>query len=338
MKPPIYPHDESERLACLKKQFILDTPLDGQLEKITRITKSLFNVPIVAVSLVDSERQWFKSIQGLDVTETSREVSFCGHAILQSEILLVEDALQDERFRDNPLVQGEPHIRFYAGCPISSPDGYKLGTLCIIDRVARHFSLDELAPLVDLASMACENICNSKQSQLQLDLLKELSEAERASKVDCLTRVWNRGAVEHILSHKISTLLCTKDEFSLILFDIDNFKSINDEHGHNAGDKVLQQSVKAALSCLRERDVIGRWGGDEFLILLDTGNQETALAVANRICEKASVSAVTHNEKKISFSLSAGVAFTTHQRNWTIEDVIEKADRALYDAKGQVST
>ena len=112
------------------------------------------DVPIALVSLVDAERQWFKSSQGLDVNETGRDVSFCGHAILSAEPLVVEDALTDERFADNPLVTGEPNVRFYAGVPLCDRDGHKLGTLCVIDRAPRRLTPDQRQLLVELASMA----------------------------------------------------------------------------------------------------------------------------------------------------------------------------------------
>ena len=129
MKAPVKPTNEMSRILDLKDLNILDTPISKQFERITRITKSLYNVPIVAISLVDQERQWFKSIQGLDVCETSREVSFCGHTILQDEIFIINDTLLDQRFNDNPLVTSDPKIRFYAGFPIKSKNGNKIGSL-----------------------------------------------------------------------------------------------------------------------------------------------------------------------------------------------------------------
>ena len=113
----------------------------------------LFGVPIATVSLVDENRQWFKSCFGLNLSETDRRISFCGHAILQNEVLVVEDATKDERFHDNPLVTGEESIRFYAGHPLRSMSGHGLGTLCILDREARMFTDEDRHMLADLAGM-----------------------------------------------------------------------------------------------------------------------------------------------------------------------------------------
>jgi PAS domain S-box-containing protein len=152
LKPGI-PDNELARIAALHGLCILDTPTEERFDRIARIAQQLFNVPIALVSLVDSHRQWFKSRQGLPVSETPRDISFCGHAILGDGIFIVPDALVDARFAGNPLVSGDPKIRFYAGCPLIGKDGQKLGTLCIIDRVARTFTTAELQTLADLARL-----------------------------------------------------------------------------------------------------------------------------------------------------------------------------------------
>jgi PAS domain S-box-containing protein len=148
--PPI-PADEAQRLAALRALKILDTPAEARFDRITRLAQRHFRAPIALVSLVDRERQWFKSRQGLGATETARGISFCGHAILQEGIFCVPDALADPRFADNPLVTGPPHIRFYAGAPLRGPDGARVGTLCVIDDRPRQLSVEDAAVLQDLA-------------------------------------------------------------------------------------------------------------------------------------------------------------------------------------------
>ncbi len=151
MKIPEKPVDESARLQALHRLNLLDTADEERFDRITRQAQYEFQVPIALVSLVDKERQWFKSRRGLDATETPRNVSFCGHAIHGDGPLVVEDALEDLRFADNPLVVNDPKIRFYAGCPIRSPDGYRVGTLCLIDSVPRRFDNDQRRELSLLA-------------------------------------------------------------------------------------------------------------------------------------------------------------------------------------------
>lgn len=131
------PDNEAERLHALCGLNLLDTAPEERFDRITRIAAQFFDVPIVLVSLIDSDRQWFKSRHGLAAEETPRSMAFCAHAIEQDDVLIVEDATLDDRFRNNPLVTGEPFIRFYAGYPIRTSDGVVVGTLCLIDKTPR---------------------------------------------------------------------------------------------------------------------------------------------------------------------------------------------------------
>ena len=150
--PAPIPDDEASRLAALRALAILDTPPEERFDRFTRLAAFLFEVPVALISFVDEDRQWFKSCYGLEACESSRETSFCAHAILAGSLLVVPDALQDVRFSDNPLVTSGPRVRFYAGAPIRSPDGHLVGTLCIIDIRPRDLSQRERDILVDLAA------------------------------------------------------------------------------------------------------------------------------------------------------------------------------------------
>jgi len=174
MQSPPLPPDEAFRLEALRSLCVLDTPQEERFDRITRSAAHLFQVPIALVSLVDSARQWFKSRQGLDAAETSREVSFCAHAILSREIFVVEDTLLDARFMDNPLVTGPPSIRFYAGLPLKGPGNALIGTLCLIDRVPRKFKPADRDALRDMAAWAEREL---SQSALQ-EALRQASEGE----------------------------------------------------------------------------------------------------------------------------------------------------------------
>lgn len=152
MKTPEVPDDEVARLKSLRELRVLDTEAEERFDRITRLAKNHFNVPIALVSIVDANRQWFKSRQGLDAAETSRDISFCGHAILSDQTLVVPDASAHPDFADNPLVSNDPNIRFYAGAPLHAPGGARVGTLCIIDKQPRKLSDQELRVLRDLAN------------------------------------------------------------------------------------------------------------------------------------------------------------------------------------------
>lgn len=146
---PQLPHDE-QRLDALRRLLVLDTPPEERFDKITAFAAQEFDVPIVLVSLVDRQRQWFKSRLGLDAVETPRDISFCGHAVAAATpVFVVADAATDPRFADNPLVTGDPDIRFYAGAPLILPGGHKVGTLCLIAREPRVY--DEVDQAIHLA-------------------------------------------------------------------------------------------------------------------------------------------------------------------------------------------
>ena len=157
MLTPLVPPDENARMEVLRALNILDTPPEERFDRLTRLARRVFNVPISTVTMVDSNRQWFKSCGGVDVRETPREISFCAHAILYDDLLIVENAVKDERFKDNPFVTEHPKIRFYAGCPLVV-NGYRIGTICVIDMKARAFTDEDGQLLRDLAGLAEQEI------------------------------------------------------------------------------------------------------------------------------------------------------------------------------------
>lgn len=156
--------NEAARLAALYELLILDTPPEERFDKIAQFAADEFDMPIVLITLLDAERQWFKARVGTQVCETGRDISFCSHAILRDDIMVVGDALDDPRFADNPLVTGAPHIRFYAGAPLTLPSGLRMGTLCLIDRRPRTLDTMELAILGTLRDLAAMELTNTVES------------------------------------------------------------------------------------------------------------------------------------------------------------------------------
>jgi PAS domain S-box-containing protein len=198
MLEPAIPSDEASRIATLRGLNILDTPPEERFDRLTRLAQHMLNVPIAVVSLVDTNRQWFKSCQGLDASETPRNISFCGHAILEEQMLVIPDALLDPRFADNPLVIGAPHIRFYAGQPLKASNGSRLGTLCVIDSKPRQLSLSELNSLKDLA-MLVENELSSLEYHEMVSALQ--SSKNRLAVIldnilDGIITIGERGTIE----------------------------------------------------------------------------------------------------------------------------------------------
>lgn len=164
MKKAPIPQNESERLASLYALHLLDTPPEERFDLFTRVAAKIFNVPISTLTLVDAHREWFKSCHGLDARSGRRAISFCGHALLENEIMVIENTKQDERFKDNPMVTKYPNIRFYAGVPLMSVDGQRIGVFCIKDKEPRKFSKEDRDTLKQLATLVefevnARNLC-----------------------------------------------------------------------------------------------------------------------------------------------------------------------------------
>lgn len=160
MLPAPIPDYDKERLAALREILILDTPPEQRFDKIAEFAAQEFDVPIALISLIDENRQWFKAKVGIDVCETTRDISFCGHAILQPELFIIPDARADERFADNPLVTNPPHVVFYAGAPLKLASGFTIGTLCLIDHKPHTLDATEMAILTSLRDLLLEELAN----------------------------------------------------------------------------------------------------------------------------------------------------------------------------------
>jgi len=325
------PMDESRRLDALVKLNILDTPAEERFDRVTRIARRTLGVPIALVTLVDKDRQWFKSSQGLIFNETPRAFSFCSHAIESDAPFIVPDATKDTRFANNPLVTGEPQLRFYAGVPIKAPHGERIGTFCIFDREPRELEENELLTLRDLAAFI-QNEFNIQGFNLrEKELLRERNRFRHRALVDPLTRIWSRLAIMEMLPKEISRAERDKTPFSVAIADLDHFKSVNDAFGHLAGDAVLREAAQRIRQGLRIYDSVGRFGGEEFLILLPSCDISDAARIAERMRARVADEKIEIGDVTISISASFGLASNTGIRNGT--DIIAAADAALQIAK-----
>lgn len=315
MLAPRKPDDEAARLKNLHSLKLLDTAPEERFDRLTRLARRLFDVPIALVSLVDANRQWFKSSAGLDASETPREISFCGHAILQDQILEICDAEQDERFHDNPLVTDKPGIRFYAGHPLGMEDGSKLGTLCLLDTKPRKLNDEERELLRDLARMAEQEMV-----------------AVQMASMDELTLLSNRRGFRTLAQHALNVCDRLSRPATLLFFDLNDFKPINDRYGHAEGDNALKTFADVLRIAFRESDVIGRLGGDEFVALLTGSSHVEIAAIMARLKEILDErNAMLQRGYDIRFSV--GQIEYDPQRHQSIDMLLAAADAAMYAQK-----
>ncbi len=308
------PWNETERLAALQKLQILDTPRESRFDRYTRLACQLFDVPSSAICLVDSERQWFKSTHGFDMNESPRDTSFCAHAILQNEIFEVTDALNDTRFRDNPFVTEAPYVRYYAGAPLKASSGHLVGTLILLDTRPNKLTPEQEISLLDMAKMVSD---------------------ELGVHTDELTGLANRKALVSVLDNISDGESNLAQETVLAVFDLDNFKRINDQHGHKVGDEALRAFAHFLCDTFRKHDVKFRLGGDEFCVLLPGATEAAAMERVKKL--RTQVDEFNRTAGRLfTLEFSVGV-YSTDPRiaSCSVGELFAAADRLMYANKAK---
>lgn len=276
------PSNEAERIASLQRMQLLATPDEAAFDRITRTAQRLFGVPITLISLIDTNRQWFKSCIGLPVRETGRDVSFCGHAIMGADLFVVEDARLDPRFADNPLVVDQPHVIFYAGRPLRNSDGHMVGTLCIIDHQARAFSPADRRTLDDLGHWVEAVFLNRDLGESQRELIDELEASRRSAMLDPMLNVWTREAALEICRREVRRAFDGKRSVSVAMISIANLDGIRTELGEVAARTALVEGARCLRSLQRGWDTLGRYDDNLFIAILP--DADAALARERTEC------------------------------------------------------
>jgi len=256
------PINEPERLNSLHKMLVLDTPAEERFDRLTRLGRRLLRAPFCMLTLIDEDRQWFKSAQGHLFTETPRSDSFCSFTILEEGALVVPDASVDARFFDHSVVAGDPGVRFYAGIPITNEDGFAVGTFCVLDVEPRELDEDDLLALQDLAACAASEFQLLRTTRSEQELLHEMDEARRRAAVDGVTRCWNQQSILALFEKERR-----EGALSLMVLHLDGLRAINETWGEVAGDAILRQVAERIRAGLRPEDLLGRLTGSSFLVV-----------------------------------------------------------------------
>jgi diguanylate cyclase (GGDEF)-like protein len=346
MGKPSKPDNEEARLQALRSLDILDSAPEQGFDDLVAIAAAICAVPMASVSLIDADRQWFKARVGIEDPETSRDTAFCAHAILQPDAMtLVEDARSDPRFADNPLVTGDPNIRFYAGAPLVTGEGHALGTLCVIDDKPRRLEGYQLEAMQALSRQVTRLLelrrvsralglqlrerewYEQQLQQYQQQLERQNADLEEQTRTDPLTGLPNRRAFAAALALSMERSLREGRRLSVAMLDIDHFKTINDLHGHATGDEVLVAIGGLLRSQFAAGGMAARHGGEEFVLLLEDCSADEARLQCELIRQSVGLLPVG-----LPVTVSIGVS-EYRRRDDSVEAMLKRADEAMYAAK-----
>jgi len=324
MKPPRIPDDDAARVLELHSYGVLDTEADPKFDDISELTRHVAGSEIGIVSLVDSNRQWFKSCVGapLGQQQTPRDISFCGHTILQRDPLIINDALEDPRFADNPLVVGEPYLRFYAGFPLITSNGFVVGSLCAISRQPHQLSNAQIDSLRRLASLTVQQLeflresalLATSQKGLEVERLRDTA-GERLSSLDRLIR---RDQMVQMLDLMFGMELGSP--FSLLRCQFRDYERVNSTLGGLVAEEYMNEAARRVLAAVPRSASVARFADAELVVLLPFAVEDNDVEkVATRILAFAS-HIYRSGTQSLSMSLSIGIAI--HRQNYEGSEAI----------------
>ncbi|MGF1991767.1 MAG: sensor domain-containing diguanylate cyclase [Nostoc sp. ZfuVER08] len=328
-RPAPLPENEAERLKALEDYNILDTLPEQGFDDLTALATYICKTPIALISLIDSDRLWIKSKVGLKVREIPRDWAFCSHTILQPQkILVVNNAVKDERFANNPLVKNNPKIRFYAGVPLVTSNGFAVGTLCVIDIIPRQLNDRQLDALYRL----------SRQAVAQMELIQEIHNRKQAeiegrqlSLTDELTGLHNRRGFFLLAEQQLKIAHRMKLLCWVIFIDLDGLKQINDSLGHDVGDALIIDAGQLLKQSFRKSDIVARLGGDEFIIFISSYFKD-----AENIQIHLQTNIANFNQQQnrsYQISMSMGIQRYSPETNMSLEQLVARSDELMYAHK-----
>lgn len=307
--------DEAKRLHIVSHFDALDSASDAAFDRVTRLAQAALRAPVTMMSLITEKQQWVKSSQGANLREIPRSSSICAHVIEANEPLIVPDLRADPRFASHQLVVEEPGLRFYAGVPLTTSGGYRIGTLCAADHEPRDVATLEIAHLQDLARLSIE-----------------LLEFRKAALTDSLTGLCTRRAFLAEATRQAASAKRNGRSLACAMFDVDHFKLINTNYGNAAGDLVLQAIADVCRREGRKHDVASRIGSEEFAILMPETGIEGAMRAAERLRAAMAEANVLYAGNHVKFTVSLGISVIASDEIDAIA-MVDRAESALQEAK-----
>ncbi len=333
-KPP-RPMDEEERLAVLRSYRILDTDPEQQFDRIADMARRQFGVPVALVTFMDAERNFLKARGAVPDSESPRDISFCAYTILDDKVLVVPDAQEDARFKENPLVTDNPKFRFYAGAPLIAPSGHRIGTVCVFDTSPRSFGEAEQERLRDLADVVTDHLEMRRVVGRVHDEItsrrKAEAEARHLALHDTLTGLPNRAALQrHMADLQEQRPAASRHA---LYADLDSFKQANGLLGHYQADKILQRTAEVVKEELGAYGFVARISGDEFVAFMDGQSDEEINEIAHRVLKRLA-EPMQFGSRILPTGISIGLA-ASDAASEPPDALLHRADLALTAAKRQ---
>lgn len=333
--PP--PRFEQQKNEVLQRYRILNGVDIHIAEEIAATAAKVFGVPMVLASLNERYRKWYRSTHGVPNPLLENLMGFCAHANLSEHAFAVADARTDDFLACHSAVIEEPKVAFFAGAPLRDPDGKRFGTLCLLDpRPRPEFGLEQISLLESFAAIVSQDICVRSAARYAV---RDLIEAEHdkcglfdMAMTDPLTKALNRRAFYRFAEREVLRAGRHAKPVSALMFDIDHFKKVNDVHGHGAGDEVLTRLVECVTRSIRDEDLLGRLGGEEFGMVLPETDPVRAAVLANRVRETVSQQVFPGKDGPFRVTISVGISEPAYT-DLDILPALERADAALYRAK-----
>ncbi|RYX91988.1 MAG: GAF domain-containing protein [Comamonadaceae bacterium] len=303
------PANEPIRLQASRATHCAYAPREERFDRITRTAKRVMNVPIALISIVEQDEQWFRSVQGLDVDHTARDISFCGHAVAANSPLCIPDTLENDDFRDNPLVTGPPRIRSYLGWPLEIAPGLAVGTLCVIDTMPRTFGREDFEALRDLAHMAEAELRLNARENLQDRMMMRFSRLQRRGALDPVTGCWNIRGFRELLALALDDARASGSDLAICNLQVQCLDHMVQQSGGASEDALVAALAQVLRQRLPENGALARLGTGSFCALVPAG---TALALEEELAmltyPKATLN-LGQNQVQIEIPLNVRIAW-----------------------------
>ena len=323
--------NEQQRVRALQSLQLLNGVNEERFARITKLVKAHFKTAVCTITLLDQKHLRFLAPKGVEPCEILRSEAVCAMVVEQDQPVVISD-LAKHRLGENfrKLTHGLG-MKFYAGVPLNSPDGWPVGALCILDPNDPGFSEEDLHILSDFSVLVENEMAANSMGSLASDLLTRLESLEVRAYIDPLTEIWNRGAVLELGNREVERARRGDTYFAAAMLDLDHFKAINDTYGHSVGDFVLKETAHRMSNVLRKYDGVGRLGGEEFLLLLPSTKPSKVHNVLERV--RRTIAEIPFETECGAITVTASIGFSLLHPQDSVESLVGRADEALYAAK-----